>query len=306
MNVTLRHLRAFVEVAHQGAFTRAAQALALSQPALTVVINQFETELGFKLFDRTTRRVRLTQEGERFLPTAEHLLDDFDQALEDLRAVSERRRGKVAIAALPSVAIQVLPAIVKDFSHRYPAVTVHLYDANASGVQQRVLDKQADFGIGSRWEDSADLAFEPLLEDAFGLVCRADHELAKSSRPLSWSALKGYPFLGLAADTGIRPLLNGLRNLPETIRRPQYEVSNIATLEGMLRAGLGITALPALAWPGGPKGGLVFRPLSRPVLHREISAITRAGRSLSPAAESLLAMIRKAMVQREGAKRAPT
>ncbi|MCG8356733.1 MAG: LysR family transcriptional regulator, partial [Kiloniellales bacterium] len=99
MNVTLRHLRAFVEVAHQGAFTRAAQALALSQPALTVVINQFETELGFKLFDRTTRRVRLTQEGERFLPTAEHLLDDFDQALEDLRAVSERRRGKVAIAA---------------------------------------------------------------------------------------------------------------------------------------------------------------------------------------------------------------
>ncbi|MGF1609602.1 MAG: LysR substrate-binding domain-containing protein [Kiloniellales bacterium] len=287
MAATIKQLRAFVEIARRGNFTRAAEALSLSQPALTIIVNQFEDILGIRLFDRTTRRVRLTQEGTAFLPTAERLLHDFDTAIDDLRAVAERRRGRVGIAALPSIAVRLLPDIVAKFTLRYPGISVHLHDDNASGVQQRVLRGEVDFGIGSRWEETPDLEFRPLLSDPFGLVCPAGHPLASARGPLPWQALSGHPFLGLARDTGIWPLLHRVAGLPENVVAPQYEVSNIATLEGMLRVGLGITALPALAVPHGRDTRLVFRLLTDPVVHRDLCAITRRGRSLSPAAESL-------------------
>ena len=291
MNVTLKHLRAFVTVARHGNFTRAAEALAISQPALTTTINQIEAELAVKLFDRTTRRVRLTQVGDGFLPTAERLIADFDAAVADVRAVGDRRRGRVSVAALPSIAMHLLPRIVADYTAHYPAVSVHLHDANASGVQRRVASGAGDFGIGSRWQAEPELSFQPLFRDRFGVVCRADHPLAGSKRPLSWRALDGHPFLGLARDTGVRPVIDSIADLPETLRAPQYEVSNIATLEGMLVAGLGITALPALAMPRSLGQALVFRPLTRPVLHREICVIRRSGRSLSPPAQTMFDLI---------------
>ena len=291
MNITLKHLRAFVEVARQGSFTRAAGALFVSQPALTVIINQFEEFSGLRLFDRTTRRVWLTKDGRDFLPSAERVVEEFDAAVLGLSAVAERRRGRVTLATLPSVAIRLLPGILKKFTERHPAISVHLHDSNASGVQRRVERGEVDFGIASRWEDNAELRFEALLRDRFGLVCRPDHPLAKSGEPLAWSELAGYPFLGLARDTGIWPLLNGIDGLPDSVRRPLYEVANIATLEGMLQAGLGITVLPELALPRAHAPALMFRPLVGPALRREICVIRRHGRSLSPAAQRMLELI---------------
>lgn len=291
MNVTLKHLRSFVEVARQGNFTRAARALSLSQPALTITVGQFEDTLGVKLFDRTTRRVRLTSEGQDFLPAAVRLLEDFDTAISGIRDVAERRRGRVGVAALPSVAMRLLPRIVARFTERYSGINVHLHDDNASGVGERVRRNDVDFGIASRWEPIDDLSFRPLIKDSFGLVCRADHALAKAQGPLTWRELAGHAFLGLAPDTGIQQLLREVKDLPQTIQAPKCEVSNIATLEGMLEAGLGITALPALAVPVAQPGTFVFRPLVRPKIEREICLITRQGRSLSPAAQSLRDMI---------------
>jgi DNA-binding transcriptional LysR family regulator len=291
MNVTVKHLRIFIEVARQGSFTQAAERLSLSQPALTIAVGQFEQMLGIRLFDRTTRRVVLTAEGEAFLPTAERLVEDFDTAIADIRAVAERRRGRVGIAALPSVAIRLLPGIVARFTEAYPEIRVHMHDSNASGVQRRVRRNEVDFGIGSPWEPDPELEFTPLLRDRFVMVCRAEHRLGQTKGRLPWRRLSGYPFLGLARDTGIQPLLQAIKDLPEAIRTPHYEVSNIATLEGMLKAGLGITALPRLAVPRSGTVALVSRPLSDPVVEREICLITRRGRSLSPAAESMRELV---------------
>lgn len=291
MNITLKHLKAFVAVAEESSFTRASKRLALSQPALTIQINQFEEELGVKLFDRTTRRVRLTSNGEEFLPTARRLLDDVYTAVAEVRAVAERRRGRVTVAALPSVATRIMPQIVAAYSARYPAVGVHMHDSNASGVQNRVRIGEVDFGISSMWAPDQDLAFEPILRDRFGLVCRGDHPLARSRAPLPWRDLGDATFLGLAADTGIRTLLHRIDDLPDSVRAPQFEVSNIATMEGLLEAGLGVSALPELALPGHRSCDLVFRPLVEPVLTRDLCLITRRGRSLTPAAEGMRELI---------------
>lgn len=306
MNVTLKHLQAFVTVAREGSFTQAAKQLALSQPALTIQVNQFEEELGVRLFDRTTRRVALTDNGAEFLPAAQRLLDDFEAAIADVREVAQRHRGRVGVATLPSIAVRLMPRIVADFQAAFPGVSVHLHDANASGVQRHVRLKEVDFGLASMWEPDQDLEFETVLTDAFGLVCRDDHPLAAGTGPVAWQELAGHSFLGLAPDTGIRPLVRAAEGLPENVHQPQVEVSNIATLEGMLMAGIGISALPELALPDQYKDRLVFRPLVEPEMTRAICLITRRGRSLSPAAQSMRDMILERLSQRAADERADT
>lgn len=294
MDVTLKQLQAFVEVARQGSFTRAAKRLLVSQPALTVTIRDLERDLGVRLFDRTTRKVQLTQEGSGFLPTAERLLSDVREAVADVRELAERRRGQVRLVSLPSVATDILPPILARFGETYPGITVHLHDANASAVQTRVKNREVDFGIASAWRSDDDLAFTPLLTDSFHLVCRHDHPLAASGAPMRWADLGDWVFLGLAPDTGIRPLLETVPELPANVQRPRYEVSNIATLDGLLGAGMGVTVLPRLAVPQAPKAPYVCRPMTAPELSREICLIQLRDRSLSPAAHALVEMIRAA------------
>jgi LysR family carnitine catabolism transcriptional activator len=101
--INLRHLRGFVAVAREGNFTRAAERLLLSQSALTVTIRQLEEYLGIALFNRTTRQVTLTVDGENFLTSAEKIIGDFDDAVAAVRHSVTQRRGQVSIAVLPSV-----------------------------------------------------------------------------------------------------------------------------------------------------------------------------------------------------------
>jgi DNA-binding transcriptional LysR family regulator len=286
-NVSLRHLRAFVAVARQGSFTRAAESLLLSQSALTITIRQFEDEIGTQLFNRTTRQVGLTSDGEAFLPVAERLLDDFYSAITDMRATAKRKRGRVDIAAVPSVATQLTPNLVAAFTEAYPGTEVHVHDDNARGVHRRVRDNDADFGITSIWRPDPDLAFTPLTRDRFGVVCRGDHRLARKRGAVSWRDLDGEPFFRMAADTGVHPILAALDGVPESVRAPVGELLAMVTLAETVRAGLGITALPSLADPSRIDPELVFRKLVSPTVEREICIVTRRNRPLSAAARNL-------------------
>jgi len=285
--VSLKHLRSFVAVAEAGGFTQAAERLYVTPSSLTATIQQFEQALGLKLFDRTTRRVSLTQDAVGFLPVAERLLRDFDAAIADVRAVAGRQRGHVSIAAAPSVIAHILSPAIARFGEDFPNISIAVRDAGSGLVQQMVLGSGADFGLTSPWAKDPNLEFRPLLRDRFGLVCRADHPLAKQ-RGLAWKQLRDQPFIGLADDTGIHAMLKEVPGLPATLREARYATSSSHSLLAMLKRGLGISVLPALTALEAPLEGLVFRPLTEPVLDREICLITRRGRALSPAAQALL------------------
>ncbi|MEH6358497.1 MAG: LysR family transcriptional regulator [Pseudomonadales bacterium] len=275
-------MRTFIVVAHHGSFNRAAEELARTQPAITLVIKQLEEYIGVKLLERTTRRVIPTAEGENFLPIAERLVRDFDAAIYDLKAVAERRRGHVSMAILPSVATSLLPPVISAFSLKYPGIDIHLQDDNSRGVQQRIERNEVDFGIGSIWQPNSDLEFTPLLTDTYEMVCHKDHPLAQESGPIHWQQLETEIFL----DTGISQMLE----IRKHIGTPKFKFSNVVTLFAMLEAGLGITALPSLAVPLHNQN-LVTRPLIEPIQTREICLITRKGWSHSPAAEAMLEMV---------------
>ena len=134
MDVNLRHARAFVTVVHLGSFTKAAAALHLSQPALTVQIRNFEAALKVKVLDRTSRSVELTRIGRELLPLLERMLRELDAVVADTHAQSAGRSGTVRIAALPSFAASLLPTVISATRAREPGLSFVVRDAVASRV----------------------------------------------------------------------------------------------------------------------------------------------------------------------------
>ncbi len=294
-NLSFRHLKAFTCVAHHGSFSRAAEELAMSQPALTLTIKQFEDIIGVELFTRTTRSVILTSCGREFLIFVEKNLDDFEQAIRQIRARSQQQENQINIALLPSIAIRFLPAVIQSFTNLNPKIRFQLNDDNGRGVQSQVLSGKADFGLCNQWQPHPDLDFTPILRDQVGLICHCDHPLAQESAPLFWSVLEKFEFIGMADDTAINCLTESRSDLPETISRPAHRVLTIAALVGMIETGDSVSVLPALASPEYLNPSLVYRCLVEPVIYREICLITLRGRPLSNTAMIFLDFFQQGM-----------
>lgn len=297
LTVTIRHVRAFLAVAKRRSFTRAADDLNISQPSLTMSVRQLEDIVGASLFDRTTRSVLLTPDGDEFLPAAERLIGDFDLAMQDLRAMAHRRRGLLGLASVPSVATRILPHVIKAFSKTNPHVRVKLREGNSSDVRRDVLSNDVELGFASKDTEEPDLEFKLLFRDQLGLLVRKDHPLARARQSLTWHALSEFEFVGLTSDTATAPLLDQIPDLPSSIRLPHYEVSTTSTLWALLENGIGITTTPALSAP--EKGSsLRFCPLTQPVVWRSVYVISRRGRSLTGAARKVVSMVRLALHER--------
>jgi DNA-binding transcriptional LysR family regulator len=296
MNVTLRHLRVFVEICRHASFTRAAEALFVSQSALTLTIKQLESELGLALLERTTRSVAVTAAGDEFLPVAQKLLRDFDSSLGDVKALALRESGHVGVATAPSIMSLVMADVVAQYVASYPNISLYLREDNAVAVQERVRSADVDFGLTTKVKADPELSFEPLFHNPFGVVFAPDHPLGRKRGKLKWADLVPYRIVGYTADTGMQGLLTSAEGLPEQVKNPFYRVSSTAVITALVGRGLGVSVMPSLAALRDPLSTLTFRLLEEPRLTREISLVRRAGRSLSPAAESMLALVRAGIV----------
>ena len=183
-NVSLRQLRAFDEVARQGAFAPAARELCLTQSALSESIRQLEDALGMRLFDRTTRTVGLTSAGQAFLVDVRHAFDTLEQGFQNLGDLAALRRGKVRIAAAPSVLAVLLLPVLPALRAQYPGIEVDLIEDSAEGIAQRVQAGLVDFGVGAAHPAGGDLLTQPLAgADGGGTVRAALHRLRGPCAP---------------------------------------------------------------------------------------------------------------------------
>ncbi len=192
-DLSTRQLRAFAALADQRNFTRAAERCHLSQPAFSTLIRTLEHTVGARLFDRDTRSVQLTPEGQQFESSARRLLDDMQDLIGDLADRVERRKGRVSVAALPSLAAGWLPEILAEFMRSWPGISVELHDALSDACIAHVRNHEADFALsasGALSTSAADLRSTKLCSDRFHLVCRADHPLAAVSRPTPSTLLR--------------------------------------------------------------------------------------------------------------------
>lgn len=208
-----------MKIAELGSFHEAADALHLSQPALSRRIKKLEEGLGTALLDRTTRKVSLTSVGRDFLPNARRLLDDFDDSILNIRELAERRVGKVTLACIPTAAFYFLPSVIRLYNERYPKIRIRLLDLSANEGLEAVLRGEADFGINMMSGQPPDIEFVPLVDEPFVLACRRDHELAERTS-VSWSELGDYRLIGVGRLSGNRMILDhalsGLSWRPQT------------------------------------------------------------------------------------------
>jgi DNA-binding transcriptional LysR family regulator len=300
--VDMRHIRAFLAVAQQGSFTRAADHLALSQPALTICIRQFEERLGLPVFSRTTRRVSLTAAGRELLPTARRLLSEFEAALANMQAHADSQRGRVSVAALPSVAAEWLPPTVSHFARTYPQVSIEITVEDSPGVYRRVRENDVNFGFAGQLRTAPDLTVRKLQAEQIGLVCRSDHPLARRRSPLRWRDLEGCNVLDSGNDDCVRTVLAQLPRLTQTLTSSQYRTNKAAILVAMVEEGIGVTVMPLMAVPREYRTILAFRPLREPVVERAVYLVQRRNHTLS-AAENRFIETALATVERLGNSR---
>jgi DNA-binding transcriptional LysR family regulator len=284
MDVNLRHARAFVTVVHLGSFTKAAAALHLSQPALTVQIRNFETALKVKVLDRTSRSVELTRMGRELLPVLERTIRELDGVVADTHAQSAGRRGTVRIAALPSFAASLLPGVISAARAEHPELGFIVRDAVASRVVDLVREGEVDLGItgGEVPVDQVEVLYR--AEDRLCAVFPSDHPLARR-RSVRLLDLVDVPLVLTDHATSVRAVVD--RAFARAKRRPTVvcETTYMMTAAAMVASGLGVTVLPGSAREREAMPNLCSRPIVDDAFLRPVALVKRPRRTLSAACE---------------------
>jgi DNA-binding transcriptional LysR family regulator len=298
INFDFQQIDAFVAVAERGSFRAAAEQIHLSPPALSRRIGQLESLLGVRLFQRTTREVKLTGPGRSFLEHARTLLDGLEHAALGIGDIATHQTGKITLSCVPSAGNYLLPAVLRAFSDQYPAIQLRIIDESESVVLQSVISAEADFGLGFLQTRVPEVDFEPLLSDNFVLAVPRSHRWAKR-KFVGWSELPGERLMTVARSSGNRQLMDD--GLARAGLRPgfAYEVSRVSTLVGMVEAGLGLAVLPRLALPVGSHTPLVGIALRDPVITRKLGILRRHGVALHPMANILYGLLKSAFLARK-------
>jgi DNA-binding transcriptional LysR family regulator len=292
-DLSARQLIAVLEVAGQGSFVAAAAVLKLSQPALTRSIQRVEDVLGVALFERTTRRVRLTAAGREFVAVAERVLNDLRITARSMRDLAEEQRGQVILSCIMSVANGLLPGLVAAWRAARPGVELHLREGVHGEVLEDVRSGAADLGITYLGDLPEGIAAIPLGKEVFRLVLPRGHRLAAQAE-IALADLEGEALVSFPPEARTRRIVDGAAAAAGLTLRPAVTVTQFATMMGFVRAGVGMALVPAGAIAGFSAEGVEVRPLVRPVLVRDLGIVTLEERILAPAAAGFLAMLRQA------------
>jgi LysR family transcriptional regulator, carnitine catabolism transcriptional activator len=285
---SLATLRQFRMLAQTTNFSRAAQMACVSQPALSRTIRLLEEDLGGRLFDRNRRHVALTPAGEDLLRLTERLIADFDDAFDQLGHTLSGQRGRVVLGVLPSYAVGDLPGVLSRFRDGWPGVDVTVREGLAGTIYQHLRERLIDLAVMTPPEDTdEDFTFIPLFRDPCALVCRA----GEAPPGPGWHSFADAPFIAMAPSSSVRQITDAAFARAGLAPRPLYECVQPATLGAFIAAGLGISALPLSCRPMVGAHDLEWHPLHDPQAERVIGIAHLSGRSPSPAAQNMLAVL---------------
>ncbi|HIF6774325.1 TPA: LysR family transcriptional regulator, partial [Serratia marcescens] len=284
-------LRVFVAVTRHGSFSRAGEAIGLTQSAVSHSVKELEAEVGVRLLDRTTREVVLTDAGLRLANRVERLLDELQAALLDARSFGVQRSGTVRVATSQTISAHLMPQCIAAGEREYPEIRIMLRDQAQQQVLHSVRNAEVDFGIVVDPVQAVDLECEAVLHEPFLLLCRDDHPFA-AQQEVRWSALNGCRLVLQDYASGSRPLIDSALRQQGVEAQVVQEIGHPATLFPMVAEGIGISIFPALALPLPEGGRLRVRRLV-PEINRALMLVRRKNRSLTPAAEAIWQVARQ-------------
>jgi LysR family hydrogen peroxide-inducible transcriptional activator len=287
--VQLHQLRYVLAVAEHGSFSKAAEQLFLSQPALSVQVRKLERELGVALFERLGRRVVLTSAGEAFAGHVRSALAQLDQARRSAEDEGHMRTGRVAVGALPSVAARLLPRILADFQAAHPRVEVRLIEHDVPVELERMVAEGAlDLAVVRKPRARVDLAARTVIREPMVALLPARHRLAGAAE-VRCVDLADERFVAMGSGSGLRALFDAAWERAGLVPDVAVETTQLATLWGMVDSGVGLAMVPRLASRGtAPSRGIAIVPVAG-AAHRELVVVWRDGGPLPPAPAAFLA-----------------
>lgn len=245
-DVELRHLRYFVAVAEELHFGRAAERLHLSQPPLSQQIRRLEDVVGYALFVRTSRSVKLTGAGEAYLERARRTLRNVQRDIEEIRRIGQGEVGSLHIGFVSSAMLTTLPEIFRAYREAYPGVHLHLHESFTSRVAEGLENGTLDAGILRDGDAAETLNVTTLFSEPYVAVLPATHSCAQQ-KSISPGVLRNEPFVYYPRSAGGRAFEKPLIMFEEHGFRPQIvqEASHWLTILRLVGTGLGVSVAPA-------------------------------------------------------------
>lgn len=275
-SMEFRHLRCFIALAEELHFGRAAQRLAMSQPPLSVAIQQLEASVGARLFERDSKGVRLTPAGQAFRPSAQALLDRAEDACALAREVQAGEVGRLRLGFVGSTLFNGLAAWLQAFQASHPKVEVVVVELNSQDQIEALLQDELDLGLVHTDRLPPTLACQPLYSEPFLACLPAGHPLAAGPE-LSLSSLSDQPFILFSrkGSPDYHARIVDICRQHGFYPRLQHEGRHWLSVVSLVAQGLGVSIVPAAFERAGIQGA-VFRPLAQGIEGSAVFAAWRA------------------------------
>jgi DNA-binding transcriptional LysR family regulator len=291
----LTQLKYFVTIAETLSFTRAADVVHVSQPALSYQMKRLEEELGVQLFDRHGRSISLTPDGMVFLPLAQGVLSRANESIRMVRDYSGVEIGEVMMGVAPSVSTYLMPELLASFHQVFPRVRVDMVEDGDQQLRRRVSSGSMDFAVVANPGSPSSVNISPLGSEDLMVVVPPTHRLAESVI-IDLAELRDEAFVLPTTSYHLST------QIIEACRRAgfepssAYQVASLETLKNLVRVGLGVSILPSIALTGSGRENLaVLRIRNR--LVRELFLIRANDRDIIRAAQVLLTYVRTSVAR---------
>jgi DNA-binding transcriptional LysR family regulator len=270
-----RRLQVFHAVAKHLSFTKAAETLFMTQPAVTFQIKQLEEHLNTRLFDRAQGRISLTPAGQVAFDYAERIIALSSELDKRLKEMSGQAAGPLLIGASMTIGEYVLPRLIGTFKARYPAVLPTLFVGNSEAVQERVAERTLDLGFIEGDSHLASLASEVCCDDELHIVCAPGHPFAKEAFALP-AMLAQHPYIGREAGSGTRAVIDRYlqsAGVPPDSLDTVVELGSPEAIKGLVATGLGFAIMSRVIVAKELALGELVQVRLRPALLRKFSAV---------------------------------
>jgi LysR family hydrogen peroxide-inducible transcriptional activator len=283
----MHQLRYVVAVARTRNFSRAAELCHVSQPSLSQQIQKLEDELGERLFDRMKREARLTPHGEAFLPRAVKILEEADAAKREAADAGSLLRGTLTVGVLPTIAPYLLPGAIAAFTAKFPGVQIVVHEDTTAHLLKLLLACEIDFALASRPIHDERLEVRELFSEELLIAMPPGHPLARK-RAVNASDLEGERLIVMKEGHCLGDQVLGFCDRHNLHHRISFRSAQLETIQSLVRAGLGISLIPAMAAQRDRHHGPAYRSLNSPKPNRQIVAVWARQRPPGRAAAEFL------------------
>lgn len=284
---TVRQLRAFTVLYETGNVSAAANILALTQPAVTVLLREMELKLGVRLFDRGPGGLRRTEAAAEAITYAQRVLGDLNEMRTNMQAIASGAHGIVRIAATSAVAQSLVPGLIQRFALLNPLVRVTVDDCAPHEFVERVASGRVHFGIGTLEASIPGLAEQVFMRDWLHAVAHKSL-LAPQGKTITWKQVGTLPIIAVKPGYGVRRSIEHAAAQADISLNVVHEVALLSTALALAAQGLGVAILPGALPSRGSYPDLVSRRLTRPLVMRNLAIIHRKDCQLTPTAQAFV------------------